>query len=80
MILRMIQTAFFQLMRILVQEWHHILEAANRTVSRSFLYVGFIMSRSVMPAELGSVKRRKSEAAGVCASMGSFGLVCSSVR
>ena len=39
------------------QEWFCLLEAAKRTVSRSFLYLGFFVSPSVMPAELSGVIR-----------------------
>ena len=34
-----------------------LLEAAKRTVSRSFLCLGFILSQSVVSAELRGVKR-----------------------
>ena len=37
--------------RCLGQEWRHLLEAAEKTVNRSFLYLGFIVSQSVMPVE-----------------------------
>ena len=37
------------------QEWRRLLEVAKRTVSRSFLFLGFVASRSVMPAELSGV-------------------------
>ena len=37
------------------QEWRLMLEAAKTTVSRSFLCLRFVVSRSVMPAELSCV-------------------------
>ena len=37
------------------QEWRRLLEAAEKTVSRYFLCLGFVVSRSVMPAELSGV-------------------------
>ena len=37
------------------QECRRLLEAAKRTVSRSFLCLGFVVSQSVMLAELGCV-------------------------
>ena len=37
------------------QEWRRLLEAAKRTVSRSFLCLEFVVSRSVMPVELNCV-------------------------
>ena len=37
------------------QEWRRLLEVAKRTVSRSFQCLGFVVSRSVMPAELSCV-------------------------
>ena len=37
------------------QEWRRLLEAAKRTVSRSFLCLVFVESRSVMLAELSCV-------------------------
>ena len=39
------------------QEWRRLLEAVKRTVSRSFLCLGFFVSQSVMPAELSGVIR-----------------------
>ena len=42
------------------QEWRRLLEAAKRTVSRSFLCLVFLVSRSVMPAELSCYMRRYS--------------------
>ena len=37
------------------QEWCRLLEAARRTVSRSFSWLVFVVSRSVMLAELSCV-------------------------
>ena len=37
--------------RCLGQEWRRLLEAAEKTVSRSFLCLGFVMSQSVMLVE-----------------------------
>ena len=37
------------------QEWRRLLEAAKKTVSRSFLCLVFVVSRSVMPAKLSCV-------------------------
>ena len=37
------------------QEWCRLLEAAKRTVGRSFLCLRFVVSRSVMPAEMSCV-------------------------
>ena len=34
------------------QEWRRLLEAAEKEVSRSFLCLWFVVSRSVMPVEL----------------------------
>ena len=41
--------------RCLGQEWRRLLEAATRAVSRSFLRLWFVVSQSVMPAELSGV-------------------------
>ena len=41
--------------RCLGQEWRRLLEAAQKSVSRSFLCLGFFVSQSVMPAELSGV-------------------------
>ena len=38
--------------RCLGQEWRRLLEAAENTVSLSFLCLGFVVSQSVMPVEL----------------------------
>ena len=38
--------------RCLGQEWRRLLEAAEKTVSRSFLCLWFVVSQSVMPVEL----------------------------
>ena len=43
--------------RCLGQEWRRLLEAAKRMVSRSFLCLGFVLSQSVMSAELSDVIR-----------------------
>ena len=37
--------------RCLGQEFRRLLEAAEKTVSRSFLCLGFVVSQSVMPVE-----------------------------
>ena len=37
------------------QEWRRLLEAAEKTANRSFLCLWFVVSQSVMPAELSSV-------------------------
>ena len=37
--------------RCLGQEWHRLLEAVEKTVSRSFLYLWFVVSQSVMLVE-----------------------------
>ena len=37
--------------RCLGQEWRRLLEAAEKTASRSFLCLGFVVSQSVMPVE-----------------------------
>ena len=37
--------------RCFAQEWRRLLEAAEKTVSRSFLCLGRVMSQSVMPVE-----------------------------
>ena len=37
--------------RFLGQECRRLLEAAEKTVSRSFLCLGFVVSQSVMPVE-----------------------------
>ena len=37
------------------QERRRLLEAAEKTVSRSFLCLGFVVSQSVIPAELSGV-------------------------
>ena len=34
------------------QEWRRLLEAAEKTVSRSFLSLEFVVSQSVMPVEM----------------------------
>ena len=41
--------------RCLGQEWRRLLEAAEKTVSRSFLCLGSVVSQSVMPVELFNV-------------------------
>ena len=43
--------------RCLGQEYGRLLKAAKRTVSRSFLCLGFFVCRSVMPAEVRGVIR-----------------------
>ena len=37
------------------QDWRRLLEAAKKTVSRSFLCLRFFVSQSVMPARLSGV-------------------------
>ena len=56
------------------QEWRRLLEAAKRTVSRSFLCLGFVVIWSVMPAELscvicGGIVHAASVCEGVCVCM-----------
>ena len=43
--------------RCLGQECRRLLEAAKKTVSRSFLCLWFVVSQSVLPAELSGVIR-----------------------
>ena len=44
------------------QEWRRLLEAAKMTVSRSFLCLGFVVSQSVIPAELSMCYMRRYSA------------------
>ena len=38
--------------RCLGKEWRRLLEAGEKTVSHSFLWLGFVVSQLVMPVEL----------------------------
>ena len=51
------------------QEWHRLLEATKRTVSQSFLCLVFVVSWSVMLAELSCVICGGAFAAGICESV-----------
>ena len=45
--------------RCLGHEWHRLLKAAEKMVSRSFLCLGFVVSQSVMLVELLCVSRSR---------------------